>query len=63
MLVVSVCSTKIWDSATFSFTKKELHINVLGARSAPSVPRERNDCGIIIKQFQWSRNGVINLHS
>ena len=36
MLVVGMCSTKMRDSATFSFTK--LHINVLGARSAPSAP-------------------------
>ena len=41
MLIVDVCSTKMKDSATFSLTKKELHINVFGAKSALSVPRER----------------------
>ena len=51
MLVVGVRSTEMSDSATFPFTKKEFHINVLRARSAPSVPRERYNCGIITKQF------------
>ena len=63
MLGLGVCLTKMRDSATSSLTKKKkkLHINVLRARSAPSVPRERYNCGIIIEQFQRSRNGVNNL--
>ena len=38
-------------TTTFSLIKKELHVNVLGARSVPSVPRERYNCRIITKQF------------
>ena len=67
MLVVGVCSTEMRDYATFFFfflfLKKELHIDVLGARSTPSVPRERYNCEIIIEQFQRSRNGVNNLQA
>ena len=51
MLVIGVCSIEMRDSATFSLTKKELHINVLGARGAPSVPRERYSYGIIKNNF------------
>ena len=49
MLVISVCSIEMRDSSTLSLTKKDLHINVLGARSVPSVPREIYSCGIITK--------------
>ena len=51
MLVVGVCSIEMRDFANFFFNKIELHINVLGARSTPSIPKERIS-GIITKQFQ-----------
>ena len=44
MLVVGMCSTKMNDSTTLSLKEKELQINVLGVRSAPSIPRERYGC-------------------
>ena len=63
MLVISVYSTEMRDSVTFSLIKKELYINVLGTRSALSVPKERYGYEIITKQFQWFRNGVNNLQN
>ena len=42
----------------FLFNKKELHINVLGVKSAPSVLIERYSCGIFTEHFQWFRNRV-----
>ena len=52
MLVIDMCSTEMRDSTTFSLTKNELHINVLGARSALSVIEK--DIAVELSQNNFS---------